>query len=94
MDWRVHANLTTPEDFWKLWGANQDASVAIAQTEGAARSGGERYVGLSSQLPSKRHSPPGTCFPGHTVAALTLLAWDVLTTLDDEVGVQSSKSDA
>ncbi|KAM5533502.1 hypothetical protein V8D89_012839 [Ganoderma adspersum] len=58
--WRaVYAtNLTTPDDFWKVWEANQDAFAAIAQTEGAARSG---------------------------VAALTLLAWDVLTTLDDEV---------
>ncbi|KAI1783215.1 hypothetical protein LXA43DRAFT_357012 [Ganoderma leucocontextum] len=58
MDWRVHANLTNPDDFWDLWDANQDAFTAIAQTEGVARSG---------------------------VAALTLLTWDVLTTLDDEV---------
>ncbi|PIL25819.1 hypothetical protein GSI_11572 [Ganoderma sinense ZZ0214-1] len=59
MDWTaVHAsNLTKPDDFWQLWDANQSAFTAIAQTQGAARSG---------------------------VAALTLLAWDVLTTLDDE----------
>lgn len=97
MDWRAHVNLTKPDDFWQLWDANQDAFAAIAQMEGAARSGGERVrVGVPGSVVSRAAIllplPLGRA-SSTTVAALTLLAWDVLTTLDDEVGGPSSKSD-
>ena len=105
--WRaIYApNLTTPDDFWKLWEANQDVFAAIAQTEGAARSGGEPValrcscgpLLLRAAILPPSLSPPFLLEPAssnHTAAALTLLAWDVLTTLDDEVCAPSPKSDA
>ncbi|RDX41611.1 hypothetical protein OH76DRAFT_1411996 [Lentinus brumalis] len=58
MDWRVHPNVTKPEEFWALWRANQDAYAAVGLENSAQRSG---------------------------VAALALLVWDILTTMDDEV---------
>ncbi|TBU39478.1 hypothetical protein BD309DRAFT_969638 [Dichomitus squalens] len=58
MNGRGDANTTKLDDFWMIWDTDQDVFAALAQTEGAARSG---------------------------VAAFTLLAWDVLTSLDEEI---------
>ncbi|RPD63390.1 hypothetical protein L227DRAFT_599067 [Lentinus tigrinus ALCF2SS1-6] len=39
MDWRVHPNITTAQDFWALWDADQDAFAALGLAQGAERSG-------------------------------------------------------
>ncbi|KAI0698181.1 hypothetical protein C8T65DRAFT_660965 [Cerioporus squamosus] len=39
MDWRVHPNITKPDEFWALWNADQDAFAAFGLAQGAERSG-------------------------------------------------------
>ena len=44
MNGRSDANNTKFDDFWMVWDADQDVFTALAQTEGAARSGGTYRV--------------------------------------------------
>lgn len=94
MDWRVRPdNITTAADFWALWDADQDAFAAIGLTLGAERSGGASICSIVRRPPTASAAPtlPQSASAGrpltlpYTVAALALLAWDIVATMDDEV---------
>ena len=78
MEWNVPNNLTRPDDLWALWQADQSVFAVIGLVEGAERSGGTvKSVFVSGSCNS----------PSPVVAALALLVWDILTTMDEEVRV-------